>query len=104
VTTPDDPHRAVRDAITVLEQAHTAATDAINAATDPQQAFTAATEWSSRLRKMHDQVAELRATCAARVWTAEQMSLAELAQRIGVSKARADQLVRDAKKQQGGKP
>ena len=43
------------------------------------------------------EASELRTQAAARIWQAEELSLAALAERIGVSKARADQLIRAAR-------
>jgi DNA-binding transcriptional regulator YiaG len=68
---------------------------------DPQAAFEVATAWQQTVRTLHEQQAmkasRLRARQAVRIREAEALSLAGLADRIGVSKARADQLVNAAK-------
>jgi len=60
-------------------------------------AFDQATELVELLRRLTDAAAAVRAQTVGRIWATEEMSLAGLAQRIGVSKARADQLVRASK-------
>ena len=95
MTQPNDLRALVRDAIARLEADYIRVADAVDH-TDPAEAFPVISEWSATLRKLHDQTAELRARCASRVYAAEQMSLQVLANRIGVSKARADQLLRQA--------
>ena len=71
---------------------------------DPQAAFTLASEHQDALRSLHDQeenrASRLRARQAARIRDKEALSLAGLADRIGVSKSRADQLVNLAKQRQ----
>lgn len=68
---------------------------------DPAAAFTLATAHQLALRAIHDQeenrCAKLRARQASRIRNREALSLAGLADRIGVSKSRADQLVNLAK-------
>jgi DNA-binding transcriptional regulator YiaG len=64
---------------------------------DPQAAFTLATAHQLALRDLHDQeetrASRLRARQAMRIREREALSLAGLADRIGVSKSRAEQLV-----------
>jgi hypothetical protein len=71
---------------------------------DPQAAFDLATEHQQALRALHGQeearASRLRARQAARIRDKEALSLAGLADRIGVSKSRADQLVNLAKQPQ----
>jgi DNA-binding transcriptional regulator YiaG len=68
---------------------------------DPGAAFTLASQHQAALRDLHDQeenrASRLRARQAARIRDKEALSLAGLADRIGVSKSRADQLVNLAK-------
>lgn len=64
---------------------------------DPHEAFRAASRFATVLRDAATEAARLRTETVARIWTAEKMSLAELAGKIGVSKTRADQLVRATK-------
>jgi hypothetical protein len=55
---------------------------------------------ASRLREQHGELesaaAELRAVIARRMWETGQYSIAQLATRLGVTKGRADQLLRRA--------
>jgi hypothetical protein len=71
--------------------------------TDPQAAFEFASEHQAALRALHGQeearASRLRARQAARIREREALSLAGLADRIGVSKSRAEQLVNLAKPQ-----
>ncbi len=68
---------------------------------DPLAAFELATIHQAVLRRFHGQeearTSRLRARQAARIRDREALSLAGLADRIGVSKSRADQLVNLAK-------
>jgi hypothetical protein len=90
---PDQP----ADLIAAIQDAYQAAASAIAATPDPNQGFALATELANLLRGLADAGAELRAQAVVRIWEAEQLSLSTLAQRIGVSKARADQLIKAAR-------
>jgi hypothetical protein len=96
----DDPTDLVREAIANLERDFARVAAVIDHATDPATAFVVVSEYSAVLRKLHDEAADLRARCANRVYSAEQMSLAVLADKIGVSKARADQLLKQAREKE----
>lgn len=61
---------------------------------EPQAGFAAATQLAAALQTMLDEVAEFRALIVSRIYDTKTASLAELADRFGVSKSRADQLVR----------
>jgi 3-methyladenine DNA glycosylase/8-oxoguanine DNA glycosylase len=91
------PEEAAAEALDALTAAYHQAVAAINAIPDPQRAFEYATQLANALRDTYQQASELRTLTAARIWEAEELSLAALAQRIGVSKARADQLIRAAR-------
>jgi hypothetical protein len=82
----DEMHRAYRAAQEVLEEE-----------SDPRVAFQVATAFADALRSLADQGAELRASTVARIWEKEATSLAGLAEKIGVSKARAGQLMQAAR-------
>lgn len=84
--------------LAALTDAYRAAADSIGAAPTPDAEFQRATALAAELRRVADDAAELRARAAARIWATEEMSLAGLAQRIGVSKARAGQFINTAKK------
>jgi hypothetical protein len=62
-----------------------------------QHAFESATALADTLRQLAENAANLRAHTAARIAAEEKLSLSVLASRIGVSKARADQLIKSAK-------
>lgn len=68
---------------------------------EPEQAYLHATRLATVLTGSHqalaNSIATLRARSAGRIQDTEQLSLAALAIRLGVSKARADQLVKRAK-------
>ena len=91
------PEEAAAQALDALMAAYRDAAAAINAIPDPQRAFEYATQLASMLRDIAQRASELRTQTAARIWEAQELSLAALAERIGVSKARADQLIRAAK-------
>lgn len=88
----------IRSILSQLDEINTQAVEAIKAAPATTQTFTAATELADHLRRLGEAGADLRSHVAGRIWSAERLSLAGLADRIGVSKARADQLIRNAKK------
>jgi hypothetical protein len=95
--TTEGVSEAVTTALADLEHAFGAAVIAINAEADPNRAYGGATELVETLRRIFEESADLRAHSAARIFQEEQMSLAGLADRIGVSKARAAQLIKTAK-------
>jgi hypothetical protein len=100
----DDDAVAAQDAISRaldgLEALYDRAAVAIAAVADPAEAFRQATDFAARAQRVHDEqetrLRKLRAEQAVRIRDKESLSLAGLAQRISVSKTRADQLVRDA--------
>ena len=65
---------------------------------DPQRAFELATKLVDDLGVLYERAADLRAHQVGRIWQAEKMSLAGLAERISVSKARAGQFVARAER------
>jgi hypothetical protein len=64
--------------------------------TDPHAAVNAAGRLAATVRDASSQAAQVRAESVRRLQEAEHMSLSELARRIGVSKARANQLIHAA--------
>lgn len=62
-----------------------------------QEALTLAGECAEALREMSDDITKIRNQFAAELWESEKLSLAVLAGRIGVSKTRADQIIRAAR-------
>ena len=70
---------------------------AVAQAASPEAAFKIATDLATVYRETADEVANLRAREAARIKDSEGLSLAALADRLGISKTRADQLMRVAR-------
>jgi DNA-binding transcriptional regulator YiaG len=75
---------------------------------NPEAAFKLASTHQDALRRFHGQeenrAARLRARQAARIRDRDALSLAGLANRIGVSRSRADQLVKAAKEPEEATP
>lgn len=98
----DQAEQALLDALNaviVIDLAVTRAIDAMDANNvDDQRAFELATDLQQRLRKRHDELQGLRAALVERIKTREALSLAHLANRLSMSRARADQLLQLAKK------
>ena len=96
----DDLEREIGALLDRLDRLYEEAAIAIDATPDPDQAFKRATRFANMAQAAHNEVASrmarLRARQAVRIRDAEALSLQGLADRISVSKARADQLVRDA--------
>jgi hypothetical protein len=91
----DEPFAA---ALRRLHEAHRDAVAAVTTTPDAQEAFKRATELADMLRDAAEAAADLRARAVARIADEQSLSLAVLAERIGVSKARAGQLVQTARK------
>ena len=83
----------VERSIETIRQAYQRAEDAINAAPAGREAFDLASELRDALDAIQGEAAELRGHTARRIWEAEKLSLAGLADRVGVSKPRAAQFV-----------
>lgn len=92
--------QALAAALDAIDREVENAMAAIKAGADGQWAFEEATKLSSVLRAYSDTVAELRALMVARIWKEDELTLSGLAKRISVSRARADQLLQQAKKNQ----
>ena len=110
VRLPSRYHRAMPDAGS--EERFSAALAAIAAACEEgrRESHAAADmmeTWrrANRLREAIDGergvMARWRAKTAARIWHADRLSLAELARKLGMSKARADQMIRMAREDEG---
>jgi hypothetical protein len=82
-----------KPAMDALARAIGSASAAVRAMPAGQTAFVAATELAGVLRDAAEAGSGLRSETARRIRDAERLSLAGLAERIGVSKARAAQLV-----------
>jgi hypothetical protein len=79
-----------------IRRACVSALTAIRDMADPHAAVDAAGRLADVIRDAGSHAAQVRAESVRRLQEAEHMSLAELARRIGVSKARANPLVRAA--------
>lgn len=90
------------EALRAFENAYELAEKSVDGETDAHRAFELATTLADAARKMAFQVAQLRAIQAARIRDQESLSLAGLAGRIRVSKARAQQFVESAAKAREG--
>ena len=92
VVTEGDSSDRARLAAAGFEAAYQVAVRAISDISDPDAAFSASSEMSDLLRKMRDEVGEIRTRIVGEIWRREELSLAKLAERIGVSKTRAAEL------------
>lgn len=93
-----DARRDLRTALNRLTAAYRDAAEAV-AAHEPHVSFDAATELAGELKRLSGAVARLRAQRARQMRRAEQLSLAQLARRLDVSKTRAHQLIQMAGEQ-----
>lgn len=94
--TTDEP--AGPDAgLSAMRRLYEDVTMALQTMPDLQQAFSRATRLADDLRKMADGAALTRAKVAAQIHDAENLSLAGLATKLGMSKARANQLLKAAR-------
>lgn len=94
---PGQNERDLDAAIQALTTAYAEVLAQIDEMPDLQQAFEHATALAEQVRQMAEQASDLRAQIVRRIWDAEKLSLAALAKRVGVSKARAGQFVQAAK-------
>ena len=86
------------DEVAALLKSAEATLDSIAALGDPQERLEAYSRLAEELRMVSDMAARHRGEEVLRIKDAEALSLAALAGRVGISKARADQLVRAARK------
>ena len=100
---PDSELAAVvRAALADIERASAVAVEVIKAAEDLDCALAAVKESHARVRQVFESHAELRTEIAGRVWDAQRLSLAALAARVGVSKSRAEQMIKEVKRDREG--
>jgi DNA-directed RNA polymerase sigma subunit (sigma70/sigma32) len=83
-------------ALDTLTHATEQAEEAVSTASDGREAFRLATELTDAFHQAAERVAQLRGQAARRTRDQEALTLRALADRIGVSKSRADQLVKEA--------
>lgn len=92
----------VEAAIQEMERTYERVQEHVRAA-DNQAAFEAASEFAAKLRKLSDKATRMRVESVGRIWEAERLSLSALGDKIGLSKSRADALIREVNKlKQGG--
>lgn len=87
---------------TALTQAEAFAAAAVDDTADAHEAFRVATDLARAFRQASDRIAELRGQAAVRIREQESLTLRSLADRIGVSPARAAQLVKTATAREAG--
>jgi hypothetical protein len=97
-----DLEREIGALLDQLDRLYEEAEAAIDQISDPDRAFKRASDLAEKARIVHLRIAgrfaKLRARQAVRIRDEQALSLQGLADRISTSKARADQLVRDASK------
>jgi hypothetical protein len=87
---PDPEHFG----LPALDSAFDAAIKAIAGIGDRRQRLAGTASLRARIDEYRRQTSELRDRTVAEIWRAEELSLSRLANEVGVSKARADQIVR----------
>jgi hypothetical protein len=92
-----DANRVVLAALDELKQAYASIEAVLAADEDLDRAFAAASKWTEALRRYTNSSAELRSQLAMEIRDKNGLSLAALADRVGISKARAAQLVKSPK-------
>jgi hypothetical protein len=78
-----------------------AALSAIRRMTGSQEKLEAAGKLVDGLRARSDEAARIRHAEAVRIFETESLSLGQLAKRTGISKARADQIIKARQKEDG---
>lgn len=73
------------------------AIDAVRALYGPDARAQAAGRLAEGLREASEEAARIRHDEALVIWETEKLSLAQLSRRLGISKARADQIIRAAR-------
>lgn len=86
------------DALEPMKRAYDQINANLQGMADLEAAYHIATRLADCLRKLADDAALTRAKCAAKISDAEKLSLRRLADKLGISKARADQLIRVARR------
>jgi len=92
------------DRLAALAQAIHALLDEAVADADEIASFRHAESVLRAATGLRGRAAKVKARAALRLWHGRDLSLSELAQRLGISKQRSDQLVRKAREQDGRGP
>ncbi|MEQ4719382.1 hypothetical protein [Nonomuraea sp. B19D2] len=90
-------HVSTQTGLDSIRHAYAEVNAALQSIDDLEAAYLFATRLADEMRKLADAAALARAKSAARIRDAEQLSLSGLAARLGVSKARANQLLKAAR-------
>ncbi len=90
------PDQQPADARVILHQARDEAAAAVAATADPHEAFNLATNLAAEFMTVARQVAQLRGAAARRIKEQDKLSLRGLADQIGMSHQRAEQLLKTA--------
>ncbi|GAA2347125.1 hypothetical protein [Dactylosporangium salmoneum] len=83
-----------------LVRAYNTAGSHADGAADMQRRFELWNALTEKLSELHDLAMSARDRVVTEIWQSESLSLAKLADRVGLSKARADQIIRE----QTGRP
>lgn len=98
-----DLEREISALLDQLDRLYEEAAAIIDAIPDPDEAFGRASKFADQARTAHTQIAsrfhKLRVRRAVQIKERDALSINQLATRISVSKARADQLLRKASKE-----
>ena len=87
------PGESASEAIAALWRAYHAAVAEVRAIADPDEARVAADALAAEVVRMRAAAARIRAQAVRRIWEERELSLAQLAGHIGVSKARAQAFI-----------
>ncbi|MEV2270888.1 hypothetical protein [Nonomuraea africana] len=87
-------------ALFAVRRAYQEAVRQMRAEPDLRVAYESATRLAEQIRELADEAALVRAEAALRIQTAEGLSVSALAEQLGLSKARAGQLARAARRVQ----
>lgn len=92
----DSRQPQIEAALADLVRAYGGVADAIDAAfeAEPDMALGEVKDLYETLSRLREQAAALRGILIGRVWEREKLSLTALADRLGVSRQRADQLLK----------
>lgn len=81
-----------------LEVAYRRVLNDIRELDDPQARVDEATRVSEALFRMRSEISDLRIRAIGMIWETDALSLAQLSERVGVSRGRAAQMTRDYQK------
>lgn len=96
----DEEDKRLTGLLTAFDLAYQRALNAIENDRDLDRAFRRVTVVGEHVQALREQLTALRAQTAKRIYDSESLSLAVLANRVGVSRSRAAQLVAEGTKQE----